>query len=171
MSLFNDLFVNSDLQSRTDQLNSIWQSLSGQSYSCSWGGGTQVQFDSDYQAWFTYYKSGDFDDAETNSWQTKAQTWSNDFAAFGCGTPSDIGATSSGIPTVKDPPPNQQAPLAKAASGIGDAIKNALASIWTTIETAGIVVAVVIVLILSGIVYLLTHTNVSTPTASIGPAK
>lgn len=170
MGLFNDLFVNSDLKARTDQLNSQWQALSGQSYSCNWGGGTQVQFDSDFQAWFTYYNSGDLDDAETNSWQSKAQEWSNNFAAFGCGTSSDIGVTSSGIPTVKTPPPNEQAPLAKAASSIGDSITNAFSGVWNTLKTVGWVAVGLIVLILGGIVYLLTHTNISSPQGSIGPS-
>ena len=170
MSFFNDLFVNSDLKARTDQLNSQWNALSGQSYACHWGGGTQVQFDGDYQAWFTYYNSGDYEDAETNSWQSKAQEWSRNFAAFGCGTPSDIGATSSGIPTISDPLPNEQPALAKAASGIGDSLKNAFAGLWNTLETIGWVAVGLVVLILGGIVYLFTHTNISTPQGSIGPS-
>lgn len=171
MSLFNDLFVNSDLQARSDQLNSQWQALSGQSYACNWGGGTQVQFDSDFQAWYTYYSSGDLDDAETNSWQSKAQEWSINFASFGCGTDPSIGTTSSGIPTVKTPPANVAAPLANVASGIGDTLKNAFSGLWNSLATIGWVAVGLVVLILGGIVYLFTHTNISTPEASIGPSK
>jgi hypothetical protein len=180
MSLFPDLFVDPSLRARQDQLNATWNGLRASYGVCqNTPDASFAEFTTDYNAWQAFYASeSDWTTDSfnaTNSWQQKAVQWANNFKAWGCtgSDPENSGNDTpvNGLPIVKDAPPDEKGSVGQAASSIGDAIKNGLAGVWNTIETVGWVVVGLIVLILGGIVYLLTHTNVSTPTASIGPAK
>lgn len=179
MSLFPDLFVDPSLRARQDQLNAQWNSLRASYTLCNnTPDAAFAEFATDYASWQTFYASeSDWSSDSfnaTNSWQQKAVQWSNNMKAWGCtGNDEDNSdaSTPSGIPGISAPPTDEQGAVGKAASSVGDAVKNAFAGVWNTLTTIGWVAVGLVVLILGGIVYLLTHTNVSTPQASIGPSS
>jgi hypothetical protein len=180
MSLFPDLFVDPSLRARQDQLNATWNGLRASYGVCqNTPDASFAEFTTDYNAWQAFYASeSDWTTDSfnaTNSWQQKAVQWANNFKAWGCTgsdpTNSDVTTPTNGIPGVSAPPADEQGVIGKAATSLNDSVKNALAGFWNTLTTIGWVAVGLIILILGGIIYLFTHTNVTTPTASIGPSS
>ena len=171
MSLFPDLFVDPSLRARQDQLNAQWNAMRASFSMCqNTPDASFAEFVTDYNAWKAFYDSeSDWSSDSfnaTNVWQTKAVQWSNNFNAWGCtGNADDAPPTApSGIPDVAPAPADEQGVVGKAAASFGDTVKNALAGVWNTWKVVGWVAVGFAVLLLGGIIYLFTHTNVSTPT-------
>ena len=128
------------------------------------------EFATDYAAWQEFYGSeSDWSSNSfnaTNEWQTKAGEWADKLSQWGC-TGNDENAPAdapSGIPGVKPAPADQQSLIDKAGKVVSDDITG----VTNTIKTIGWVALGVVVLIIVGLIYLIPHTKVSTPSGGIG---
>ncbi len=170
MALFN-VFSDPKLVARQAQLDAQWNSLWASFQACDATPDSAFsEFVTDRNGWKTFFDSGSDWSSDskraTDDWQTKAQDWSNRLQSWGCTGNEDSAPQpgSSGIPSVKDPPPDEPGIIdeitgvAKAATdkGIG----------W--IETIGWVALGLAVLIIVAIVYLGTHSKVETPGLKVG---
>ncbi len=168
MSILPDIFQDPALVQRQDALNAQWLSLNNVKTGCdglpdsAW-----LEFVNDYKAWQQFYDSGSNWSADskkaTDGWQLKAQEWSKRLPGYGCagslgvitttdqfGNPTgrqDVYATGDqGIPGVKDPPPDEKGAIEKISDSVGGAVK-----------AVGIFVALVVLLVVGGLIYILTR--------------
>ena len=169
-----NLFTDAKLRSRQDILDAQWNSLKATYGTCDQTPDAAfAEFATDYRLWKDFYDSeSDWSSDSfnaTNVWQDKAKEWSTRIAGWGCSGNFILsdGAQStdySGIPGVKDVPPDEQSLLGKAA----DTITGLEGSIWDRLATVGWIAVGLVVLLIGGAIYLLTHVKVSAPQGSIG---
>lgn len=169
MALFN-VFSDPKLAARQAQLDSQWRSLNALVNTCnnvpssSW-----VEFVADFKSWTEFFQSGSdwsaSSKAATDEWQSKAQTWVDRISSYGCagtlGSVDGINVVSAvgdaGVPTIKDPPPNDPTFLDEVTATVGKVTE----PIWSRIGTVGWVAAGLIVLIILGLVWVLTKGKAS----------
>lgn len=160
-------------------LDSQWNSLKAAYSVCdNTPDSSFSEFTTDFNNWKTFYKSGtdwssDANNA-TNIWQNTAKSWSDRLNQWGCtGTatlsPGSVGADqpdpTGGIPGIKTAPPDTQSIWQQAKTAIGEAGSG----LWSEISFVGWAILGVVVLLVFGLVYILTHTKVSVPgVGSIG---
>jgi|SRR5882672_2669530 len=164
-----NLWSDPQTRARQDQLNAQWNALWGVWQNCdNTPDSAFAEFATDLKAWREFYNSAsDFSAASinaTNSWQQKAKDWSDKLTGWGCTGNQSSDDLPSGIPGVKAPPPDEQSLLSKATSGVG----NSVSSFLSTLTTIGWVAVGIVVFLVLGIIYTLTHVKVSSPTGSIG---
>jgi hypothetical protein len=175
VALFN-IFSDPVIAARQDQLNAQWIALYGAQQHCDGLPDTGwLEFINDYKAWQAFYDSGTDWTASannaTNEWQKKLQDWTGRFQSYGClGSLGSVDGeeiapdVGTGLPTVKDPPPDQKSLLASA----GDEISGVVGSVKDGLATASYVVVGLVVFVLLLVVYSLTHVRASTPYGSVG---
>ena len=151
MSLLPNIFSDDKLRTRQIQLDGQWSSLWARWQSCdSTPDSAFAEFASDRKGWIEFFDSGSdwSDDSKkaTDIWQQKAQEWSNKLSSW-CG-----GGTSSGIPSVKDPPPDDPTLIMRITGGIKDVADIAL----KPAATIGWVAVAIFVLVLLTIVWIVT---------------
>jgi hypothetical protein len=168
MALFG-LLVDQKLRARQDLLDGQWKSLKAAFTTCgdtpdSWF----AEFSTDFAAWSDFYASeSDWSSGSksaTDEWQTKAQDWSNKLSTLGCtgnwdniNTVSALGQTSSGIPTVKDPPPDDPGLLDSVLAGVHKVTD----PVTNTAATIGWVAVGLMIVIIAAIVWIITKGSVS----------
>jgi len=174
MPLFN-IFSDPKLRARQDQLNAQWISLWAAWQNCdNTPDSAFPEFVSDRNAWNEFYDSGSDWTADsnnaTNVWQAKAKEWADKLGSWGCSGNFDVTDVSSpsGIPGVKEPPPDEQSALSKAGDAISKVGGGFLGGLWSSIKTVGWVAVGLVVLVLGLVVYLLTHAKVKTAEGSLG---
>lgn len=173
MALFN-FFSDPALKARQDQLDADWNSAWAVVQTCDGvPASTFSGFSTDRANWKTFYDSGSDWSSDsynaTNEWQARLKTYTDQFKQWGCTgsfalTPGTVGADdptpeNNGVPGIKAPPPDQQSFFSQAK----DAIGNAEQGLWSSITTVGWVILGVVVLLIFGLVYVLTHVKVSSP--------
>ena len=177
--LFN-FFSDPALRARQDQLDADWNSAWAVVQTCDAVPASSFSgFATDRSNWKQFYDSGSDWSSDsynaTNEWQNRLKTWTDQFRQWGCTgsfalTPGTVGADDptpeeNGIPGVKDAPPDKQSIVEQAK----DAIGNAGQGLWSNITTIGWVILGVVVLIVFGLIYTLTHVKASAPgVGSIG---
>lgn len=169
MSLIN-VFSDPKLRARQDQLDAQWKSLRAVYQMCDQTPDSAfAEFSTDFRAWSEFYDSGsdwssDSNNA-TNVWQSKAKEWADKLTGWGCyGNFDSSGVTNSGVPGVKNPPPDEKSIL----ESVTDSVSSAGSDFFGTLSTIGWVAVVLFVLILGMVVYVLTHAKASTPYGNIG---
>ena len=174
MPLFN-IFSDPKLRTRQDQLNAQFNSLWAAYQNCdNTPDSSFPEFISDRNAWKEFYDSGSDWTADsnnaTNLWQTKAKEWADKLSGWGCSGNFDVTDTTtpSGIPGVKEAPPDEESALSKAAKAAAGAGGSFFGGLWSSIKTVGWVAVGLVVLVLGLVVYLLTHAKVKTAEGSLG---
>jgi len=168
MSLFDTVtfgvFVDPKLRARQDQLDGQWKSLKAAWTACqNTPDSSFAEFATDFNGWSDFYASeSDWSSASksaTDEWQTKAQDWSNKLTSWGCNGNWDNfqivsanGSDANGIPTIKDPPPNDPGLLDTVLGGI----KKVTDPVTSTASTIGWVAVSLFVLIIFAIVWIVT---------------
>jgi hypothetical protein len=173
MSLFDTVtlgvFVDPKLRGRQDILDAQWKSLKTGFTACdNTPDSSFAEFTNDFASWSMFYASeSDWSSgskATTDEWQTKAQDWSNRLQSWGCNgnwdgvnTVSAVGNASSGIPLVKDPPPNDPG-IVDQALGLVHKVTDPITG---TASTVAWVAVAVLVLAIGAVVYILTKGKAS----------
>lgn len=179
MSLGDYIFTDPQLKARQDVLAAQWNSLKAAYSVCdNTPDSSFSEFTTDYNNWTTFYKSGtdwssDANNA-TNVWQATAKSWSDRLNQWGCNgtaalSPGSVGSDqpdpTGGIPGIKTPPPDTKSIIQQAK----DALGNASQGLWSDISFIGYMILGVVVLIVFGLIYVLTHVKASAPgVGSIG---
>lgn len=179
MSLGDYIFTDPALKARQDVLAAQWNSLRAAFSVCdNTPDSSFSEFQTDYTNWTTFYNSGtdwssDANNA-TNTWQTTAKSWADRLNQWGCNgtatlSPGSVGSDqpdpTGGIPGIKTAPPDTTSLLEQAKNAIG----NAGNGLWSDITTIGWAILGVLVLIVFGLIYVLTHVKISLPAyGSIG---
>ncbi len=171
--LFN-FFSDPALRTRQDQLDADWNSAWAVVQTCDAVPASSFSgFATDRANWKQFYDSGSDWSSDsynaTNEWQSRLKGWTDQFRQWGCTgsfslSPGTVGADDptpeeNGIPGIKNPPPDKTGLLTKAK----DAIGNAANGLWSDVTTIGWVILGVMVLLIMGTVYLLTHVKVASP--------
>lgn len=160
MALFN-VFQDTELVQRQKQLDATWKSLNAAQQHCDGLPDTQwVEFVNNFEGWKEFYDSGSDWSSDskhaTDEWQRIAGEWSRKFATYSCsGTTGSAGGETfygadSGLPGVKDPPPDMPGFLDNVVNTVGNQITEAK-------ETAGTIAWVAVglaVLVVLGILYI-----------------
>lgn len=178
MALFN-VFSDSELKARQDQLDAQWKSLNSLINTCDdFPSSGWVEFVNDFRNWQEFYDSGSDWSSDskhaTDLWQVKAGEYAKRLAGAGCrggiGSVAGVDVVSagdSGIPFVKEPPADMPGLFHEILSGVDQAQDTLLAPL----KTAGWVVVGVVVLIVIALVWILTKGQASGYGISVGGSK
>lgn len=173
MSFLPNFFSDPALRARQDVLDAQWNSLRAAYSVCdNTPDSSFSEFTTDYNSWKRFYDSesdwSSNSNNATNVWQTTAKSWSDRLTSWGCsGTAtlsvgsvgSDTPDPTQGIPGIKAAPPDTTNFLTQAKDAIGSAGQG----LWSDISTVGYLILAVVVLIVFGLVYILTHAKLSGP--------
>lgn len=165
MSVLPNIFSDPKLRARQDQLAAQWNSLWAAYQQCDQTPDSSfAEFATDRRLWQEFYDSGsDWSSNSqnaTNEWQAKAKEWADKLSGWGCmGNDSNPDLGYSGIPGVKDPPPDDPGVLADLATAASAPVNG----LFDTLKTIGWVTVGIIVIILGLAVYALTHVKASNP--------
>jgi hypothetical protein len=153
VSFLPNVFSDPQLRARQDQLDAQWKSLKASYDACNDTPPTSfAEFATDFAGWTSFYDSeSDWSSnakKATDEWQTKAQEWAGKIAGW-CG-----GGADSGIPTVKDPPPDEPG-LVDQALGVFDKTRDAvLAPVfkvgWVAVGIVAAVILAIVVIVTKG---------------------
>ncbi len=164
MPLFN-IFVDEKLAARQAQLDGQWKSLRAVINGCDdFPSSSWVEFVNDQKGWESFFDSGsDWSDnskAATDEWQSKLQVHSQRVEQAGCrGSIGSVGGVDffsptgvTGIPGVKDPPPDDPAFIDTAL----DAFSKTRDAVLSPFATVGWVTVGLVVVAIVAIVWILT---------------
>jgi hypothetical protein len=151
VSLLPNIFSDPALRARQDQLDAQWNSLWASYQQCdNTPSAAFPEFSTDLRLWREFYASGSdwSSDSkhETDIWQGKAQEWAGKLAGW-CAMGAD-----SGIPTVKDAPPDSPGVLDRVL----DPFKKTEADIFSFFKGTGIAIFVLILIVIFALVFVLT---------------
>jgi hypothetical protein len=178
MSILPDIFVDPKLRARQNQLDAQWKALRSSFQTCdATPDSSFAEFTTDFDNWSAFYATeSDWSagsKSATDEWQTKAQDWSNRLRSWGCtgsfdgfNVVSALGDTSSGIPTVKDPPPDDPGLLDSVLSGVHKVTD----PVTSTAATIGWVAVGLLILIIGSIVWIVTRGAYSGYGVKVGKA-
>lgn len=177
--LFN-FFSDPALRTRQDQLDADWNSAWAVVQTCDGVPASSFSgFTTDRANWKQFYDSGSDWSSDsynaTNEWQNRLKGWTDQFNQWGCTgnftlTPGTVGADDptpeeNGVPGVKTAPPDKESIVEQAKDAIGSAGKG----LWSDISTVGYIILGVVLLLIFGLIYVLTHVKASAPgVGSIG---
>lgn len=168
MNIFPDVFVDPKLRGRQDILDGQWKALNAAFQVCdNTPDSSFAEFVNNFRDWQAFYASeSDWSSgskATTDQWQNTAQEWSRRLTSYGCNGNQDNAAVvsstgdGSGIPTVKDPPPDDPGVLDTALG----AIHKVTDPITGTASTVAWVAVAVLVIAIGAVVYILTKGKAS----------
>jgi len=169
MSILPNIFSDTKLRARQGQLDGQWKALRAAFGACNnTPDSSFVEFTNDFENWSAFYDSeSDWSSGSksaTDEWQTKAQDWSRRLTSWGCNgnwdslnVVSATGDTSNGIPSIKDPPPDDPG-IVDSVLGVVHKVADPVAN---TAATIGWVAVGLIILIIAAIVWTVTHGQVS----------
>jgi hypothetical protein len=162
VGLLPNVFSDPKLRARQTQLDAQWNSLWALWQGCDATVDSSFsEFSTDRAGWIDFYGSESDWSADaktaTDEWQTKAQSWATRLSGWGCyGTvgPDSASPNASGVPSIKDPPPDDPTIFDRGLNLFAKARDEVLAPVatvgWVAVGIVGAVILAIIVLATKG---------------------